>query len=240
MVEVLEHLLCGRLDVELGEGAAERGRESGGVGLGRVAGRETGHREGVDVAAGAAQPVHGLGGDDQRVGRVEAAADADDHLRLSPPIGLCCQPLLEPRDLDVVGLVAVEREAGGVVGDVGVAVDLAQQPDVAGRGDELELDVAEVEGADAEPAPVVVVAPLPDPLLAQPVEVDVDDGRPRDRRGSARSPRAGRRTRRPSSGRPTTGRWSTRPGRPRCRGRPRCSGSWPTAPAVAVPPNARR
>ncbi len=67
--------------------------------------------------------------DDERVGRVEAATDADDDLGLADR----GEPLLEAGHLDVVGLVAVEREAGRVVGDEGVAVDLAEQADVAGR-----------------------------------------------------------------------------------------------------------
>ena len=52
-------------------------------------------------------------------------------------------------------------------------------------------------------APVVVEGALPQPLLADPVEVDVGDGASAPRRGTARPRRAGRRTRRPSSGRPS-------------------------------------
>ena len=95
--------------------------------------------------------------------------DADDDLGLADG----AQPLLEPGDLDVVRLVAVEREAVLVVGDEGEAVDLAEQPEVAGRRVELELDGAEAVGAVRERAPVVIERALPLPLLAEQVEVDV-------------------------------------------------------------------
>ena len=100
--------------------------------------------------------------------------DADDDLGLADG----AQPLLEPGHLDVVGLVAVLGEPGLVVGDEREAVDLAAQADVAGRRVELERD--DPEGlaaglADALDATVVVEAALADPLLPQPVEVDVDD-----------------------------------------------------------------
>ena len=78
-----------------------------------------------------------------------------------------------PGDLDVVGLVAVEREPLGVIGHERVAVDLAPQPDVAAGRAELEVDGAELGDTDA--APVVVERALPQPLLADPVEVDVGD-----------------------------------------------------------------
>ncbi len=102
---------------------------------------------------------------------------------LTPMTTLGCadglEPLLEARDLDVVGLVAVERETLLVVGHEGEAVDLAEQADVVGRRVELELDGAEAVGASGEGAPVVVEGALALALLAQQVEVDVGDGGPR-------------------------------------------------------------
>ena len=130
-----------------------------------------GHREGQHVAARAAEPVHRLARDDQRVRRVEAAAHADDGLGRADGV----EPLLEAGDLDVVGLVAVELEPRRVVGHEREAVDLAHQADVALRRAERELDLAELVGGVVG-APVVVEAPLPQPLLPQPVEVDVDHG----------------------------------------------------------------
>ena len=93
-------------------------------------------------------------------------------------VPIACEALLEPGDLDVVGLVAVELEPGRVVGHEREAVDLAPQPDVARGRRERELDLAEVVGGVVR-TPVVVEAALPQPLLAQPVEVDVHDRAPR-------------------------------------------------------------
>ncbi len=132
---------------------------------------EPGERVGEDVAARPAEPVHRPGRDDQRVGGVQTARDADDDLRLADRP----QPLLETRDLDVVGLVAVEGQPLGVVGDERVAVHLAPQADIARRRVEGELDGAEVRGARGQGAPVVVEGALPQPVLAEPVEVDVGD-----------------------------------------------------------------
>ena len=89
------------------------------------------------------------------------------------------QPLLEPGHLDVVGLVAVQRQPRGVVGDEREPVDLAAQPDVAGGRVELELDDAELPDALVVGAAVVVEGALAQPLLADPVEVDVGDAAPR-------------------------------------------------------------
>ena len=134
------------------------------------------------------------------------------------------EPLLEPGDLDVVGLVAVEREPLGVVGHEREAVDLAAQPDVAGRRVELRTRRrGSRPGRRRSASAVVVEGALPQPLLAEPVEVDVGDRAPRpvgEALGLAEQVAA---SRRPSSGRPRTGRSSTRPGRRRRRGTPRCS-----------------
>ena len=175
VVHVVEHLPRGRADVELLEGDAEGLRQPGRVGLRRLAGREAGHRERVDVAARTTEPVHGTGRDDQRVRRVEAAGDADDHLGLADRV----QSLLEPGDLDVVGLVAVERQTLGVVGHEREAVDLAAQADVAARRLDGERDRPEGRGAVRQRPPVVVERPLAEPLLPDPVEVDVGDAAPR-------------------------------------------------------------
>ena len=90
---------------------------------------------------------------------------------------MALQPLLEPGDLDVVGLVAVQRQPLDVVGHEREPVDLAAQADVAGRaGRASNSTVAEVVGSRSRRrAPVVVEGALPQPLLADPVEVDVDD-----------------------------------------------------------------
>ena len=125
----LEHLPGRRADVDLLEGHPQGLGEPGGVALGGLTRREPRQREGQDVAARTVEPVHRLGRDDQRVGRVQSAGDADDDLGLTDR----AQPLLEPGDLDVVGLEAVQRQALDVVGHEREPVDLAPQADVPGR-----------------------------------------------------------------------------------------------------------
>ena len=95
--------------------------------------------------------------------RVEPAAHADDDLRAPDRL----QPLFEPRDLDVVRLVAVEREALLVVGHEGEAVDLSEQPDVIGRRGSSSSTVRNALDAVGEGAPVVVEGALAQTLLAQ-------------------------------------------------------------------------
>ena len=206
------------------------------------AGREPGHREAEDVGARQAEPVARLGRDDQRVGGVEAAGDADDDRRHPGRVAAAdgAHPLLEPGHLDVVGLVAVEREAGLVVRHEGEAVDRAAQAEVAGRRAQLERHHAEAALVGGVGLGVVAEAALAQALLAQPVEVDVDDRAARARRGSARTRRAGRPSRRPSSCRPTTGRSTTHRRSRRRRGRRRCSGRWPSGRAGGGPRRGRR
>ena len=99
----------------------------------------------------------------------------------SPPetpmtiFGLADRPksLLQPRDLDVVGLEAVQGQPLGIVGHEREAVDLAAQADVAGRGLEVELDGPEGLDPIRVSAAIVVEGALPEPFLAESVEVDV-------------------------------------------------------------------
>ena len=141
------------------------------VGLRARAGGEARQREAEDVAARPPGAVHRLRGDDQRVGRVEAAGDADDDLRVADR----AQPLLQPGDLDVVGLVAVEVEPVDVGGDERVALDGAPEAEVAVRRVERERDAAEGARAVGVGAAVVVERPHAAPLLQQQVDVDVGD-----------------------------------------------------------------
>ena len=94
---------------------------------------------------------------------------------------IASQPLLEPGDLDVVGLVAVEREPLGVVGHEREAVDLAAQADVAGRRLERRTRRSGTRSVARRRSVRRLSSKraLPQPLLAEPVEVDVDDGAPR-------------------------------------------------------------
>ncbi len=192
------------------------------------AGGEARHGVGQDVGARQTQQVDRLGGDDQRVGRVEAAGHADHH-----PLDACrSQPLHEPGDLDVVGLVAILREALAVRRHEREALDRAARSPTSSMGG------SSLNG---------------DPAIARPSSprgaggcrrtcpggsAPGAGGRGRRRRApsgrrpeSARSRRAARRSRRSRSARPRRGRWSTRPRPPRNRRRPRRSG--PIAPGRA-------
>ena len=70
----------GRADVDLLADDAERVHQRPGIALGRLAGGEAGHGEAEDGRARQAEQVAGLGGDDQGVGRIEPARDADDEM----------------------------------------------------------------------------------------------------------------------------------------------------------------
>ena len=73
-----------------------------------LAGRETGHGEAQDVGARQAEPVDGLGRDDQRVAGIEPARDADDELFGARG----AHPLDDALDLDVERFEAILVELG--------------------------------------------------------------------------------------------------------------------------------
>jgi hypothetical protein len=186
VAQVLEHLSCGRADVEFLPRDRQGLHEGDRVGLGALARREAGHREAQDVGARQAEAVARLGSDDERVGGVEAAGDADDDLGRALRVegfarraaGDGAQPLLEAADLDVVGLVAVEGEPRLVVGHEGEAVERATQAEVSAGGLKVEFDDPEeltIFGADQFAASVVVERSLTNSFLPQPIQVDVDN-----------------------------------------------------------------
>ena len=125
-----------------------------------------------------AEPFECLGGDDQGVRGIEAAGDADHDL----PDPDRLQPLRKPCHLDVVGLVAIEREPGRVGRDEGEALHLPLEPHIRHRRVEPERDAAERLARRKVPPAVVVEGAHPRPLLAQEVEIDVGERRPAARR----------------------------------------------------------
>ena len=144
------------------------------------------------------------------------------------------EPLLEPGHLDVVGLVAVQRQPLDVVGHERIAVDLAAQAEVGGRRPARTRSCGTRRSGRRRCAgcrPGCPDGPAPGGCGRGRCRPPTGAGR----RGSARSRPSGRRTRRPSSGRPTRGRSSTPPGPRPQRGTPRCSGSWPSGRAVGGP-----
>ena len=106
MADIAEHLVGGGADIDLGAGDAECLYQAPGVRLRLGARREAGQRIGEHIAARQAEPVHHPRRDDQRLRRIEPARDAD-HQLLEAGRG---EPLRQPLDLDVVGLVAIIGE----------------------------------------------------------------------------------------------------------------------------------
>ncbi|HMJ35460.1 MAG TPA: hypothetical protein VK501_16245, partial [Baekduia sp.] len=77
MAELLEHQPGGGPDVELLPRDAERAHQRDRVVLGVLAGREAGQGEAEDVGARQSERIESARRDQQRVGRIQAAGDAD-------------------------------------------------------------------------------------------------------------------------------------------------------------------
>ena len=110
MAEIGEHLLGGRPDIDFGTGDAKRTDQRPRVGFGRVRGRKAGQRVGKDIGARQSEAIHGARRDDDRLGRIKSAGNADD----SAFDTRCHEPGREPLNLDVVGLVGVLAQLLGV------------------------------------------------------------------------------------------------------------------------------
>ena len=198
---------------------AQRLHQPPGVLVGLVRGGEARQGVGQDVLARQAEQVHRPADDDQRLGRIEAARDADDR-----PLGAArLQALRQALDLDVVGLVAIVAQLGRIRRHVGKALDgaLERRRCCAARRARSR------PCGSARPSSASSIAQSAKPLLR------IRSWRMRPRSTSARTMRrvlrealatrrAGRRTRRSRPGRPRPGRSSIRRGRPPSRRRPRC------------------
>ena len=132
------------------------------------------------MGAGQAQAITGLGGDDQRVGGVQAPRDPDAQAwrmgRVAAADGQHAP--FQTGDLDVVALVAVLLQTVGIVGHEREAVHGALQPEISRRGGEGETDHLVAQGAVQTPE-VVVEGPLAQSFLADAFQVDVGDGESR-------------------------------------------------------------
>ncbi|MNI23697.1 hypothetical protein D3C73_772930 [compost metagenome] len=168
MADVAQHLFGGGTDVDLGPRHPERLHQRPGVGLGPLRGGEARQGETQNARPRQLQPVEGATGDQQRLGRIQPARDADHQALAVRRL----HPAHQALDLDVEGLIAVLIQPGGIVRHEGEAV---QRPDqgvvraVSGlerdhrRG--LALDAGAVgEGAVAQP------------VQADAVHVHVGDG----------------------------------------------------------------
>ena len=154
--DVAQHLDRRRFDVEFGRGDAQRLHQRPGVALGVFRGCEARHGERHDIGARQFQLVEGLGADDQRLGGVQPAGDADHHFLYPRRL----QSLHEAGDLDVVGFVTILFQARDIGGDEGEAFDCAEEADILRWRRQREADGAVlpriaaavgVEGAHLEP-----------------------------------------------------------------------------------------
>ncbi len=171
VLDVLQHLLRGGADVDLGGGDAERAHQGMRVAAGPLAGGEAGHRIGEDVLPRQVEPVHRLCGDDECLRRVETARDADHDL-LDPGRG---QPLHEPVHLDVVGLEAALVAHERIGRDERESLDSPAERDVALERSQLEADAAEGASALGVIGRGVTEAGHSHAVLRQPLEVHVGD-----------------------------------------------------------------
>ena len=120
MPHLLEHRRAGGADVDDLARHVKGLTQGQGVVLRVVGGGETGHGVGEDVAAWTTQYVHRSGCDEQGVGGVQTSGHTDDDFWRTNRFHAFDKAI----HLDVVGLVAVLGELGGVVGYEGEPIDL--------------------------------------------------------------------------------------------------------------------
>ena len=100
---------------------------------------------------------------------IEAARHADDRLFRAARH----QALRQALDLDVVGLVAIVAQLGGIRWHVGEALDGALERHPAARRLEHEVDLAEAPDLVALDHGAIGEAVVAQPLLADAAEIDV-------------------------------------------------------------------
>ena len=173
VTDVGQHLRGSRTDVDLLERRAQVLAQQGRVLLRSLGGRKAGQRVAQDVRARAAKQIHRAGGHDQCVRRIQATRDTDDDLGVTDR----AQALDQAGHLNVVGLVAVLLQAGGIVGDKGEAVDCSLQTQVGARRIERELDLLRGHALVAREVALSVVRErvLALALGAQSLQVHVGD-----------------------------------------------------------------
>jgi hypothetical protein len=160
MTDLFEHQPGGVADVDFGECDAQGTRQPDRVVLGAISGRESGERKRLNVAARPAFPVHRARGDDQRVRRVQPPGNPDDDLRVVQRT----QPLFQPGNLDVVGLIAILLQPLRIGLNERKTLNIAQQSDVTRRWIQLKLDAPERLRQRPVVTPVIVECPHPQPF----------------------------------------------------------------------------
>ena len=138
-----------------------------------VGGGEAGQRVGEHVGARQARSVHRARRDDQRLGRIQTAGDADHGVfdARSPSAAVA-----KPWDLDVVGLVAVLAQPRGSAGTKGKR-SIARRSGTFGRRVEAKRDGT--EGCARPPSSPDAVAETVEPhaLLADAAQIDIGGDR---------------------------------------------------------------
>lgn len=172
MLEVGEHLLRRRPDVDLGRGDAERAHQRPGVGPGRLRGREARQGEAQDVAARQAETVEGARGDEQRVARIEAAGHADHDVLQAGRL----QALAQSLHLDVERLEAIAIEPVRIVRNEREAIDRTDEADVGVVWRVPDRDAPECALRVSGRARCRVEGRRAHALGAQALDVDVGDG----------------------------------------------------------------
>ena len=170
MADVGQHLPGRRLDVDLGRRDAQRLHQPPGVLVRLVRGAEARQRVGEHVLARQPELVHRPAGDDQRLGRIEAARDADDRLaRCGSTAGAapgpgsgCCRPRSNCR-----------AAWPDPTAHRGSARSARSSATLAARRLEREVDLAEAPDLVALHLRAIGEAVVAQPLLADAAEIDV-------------------------------------------------------------------
>ena len=136
-----------------------------------LAGGETRQGECEDIAARSTFGVHRSCSDDECMGGIQTAGDANDDLRIVQ----CPQSLSQPGNLDVVTLVTVLFQPRRVTGNERETLDLTSQTDISARRSEPEPNAAERFQLCLVMATVVVECSHPQPLGTKQIQVDIGD-----------------------------------------------------------------
>ncbi len=172
MAQVLEHRQAARPDVDLARGAADHLHQPPGLLQGAIAGGKARHREAEDIGARQSQPVHRLGADQQRMGRIQAAGDADHHLRDAGGR----QTLHQRLHLDLVDLVAAFVAPPAIGRHIGEALDAALQRQIAVLVDpQHETDGAELRHLAGMAAHRIAERRHVHALAREPLQIDVGE-----------------------------------------------------------------
>ena len=165
-----QHLFRRRLDIEFARRRAQRLHQRPGIGLGVIRGREPRHRISQNAVARQTEQIERLGTDQQRLGGVQAAGNPDHHLLQSGG----ANPLRQPGDLDVVGLVTILLQPSDIRRHERKALDPATEADIAGGRRHGEADAPERARVAAA---VGIERPHLQAFLCQHIEVDIGDRR---------------------------------------------------------------